>query len=123
MSKSLYDRATEAFKEAGGERKLFMRLMTSGPNAATYNGASACFRLLEEEARQVTRLVQRLNPPRLQVPIPAPTPSTRTMVMVIEVEIGTEEDAFQTAELATQLLTTGMDNTITLQSVGEKVNG
>jgi len=50
----------------------------------------------------------------------ASEPVKRTIVIMLEMELTEEEDTFQTAELAVELLNGDMDNQVTLIAAAEK---
>jgi len=66
------------------------------------------------------KTIQHLHAALVLEEFPVSEPVKRTIIVVLEIEVEEQEDTFQTAELAVELLNGDMDNQVTLIAAAEK---
>lgn len=117
------DVARQLYKEVNGDKIAFMKRVSSALPTLTVNTARAYFANVDGEAAGNRRFASAVLIGRSNGNQPVSEPVKRTIVVMLEMELTEEEDTFQTAELAVELLNGDMDNQITLIAAAEKSNG
>lgn len=118
MAASKIERSREVYEEVNGNKKAFVVAMMN--EGMTKTGASCYFaNCMGEELGRLRHQNVHLQG-RSNGNLPASEELPRTIVVVMTMELQEEEDPYETAKLAVELLQMDMGNQVQLVSVGEK---
>lgn len=118
--------ARKLYADVNGNEDAFMARVGTEIPLLTRNGALTYYRNIHYEALRKQGilndrpavLIGRSNGNQ-----PIPYTPKRTILVMLEMELTEEEDTYQTAELAVDLLNQNLSNDVKLVAASEKANG